>query len=892
MSSPIIAGFDSNTFNPSGPNASISANLGFVVNLWGLFRDTVYINENGNLTLDSGYGNHSHPDLASTGRRIIAPFFSHVDVYDSGGVGSIKYGQGVYGGHDAFGVTWIDVPRFYDTSYENLNTFQVVLVARGDPNGPLAQMFDVDVIFNYETIQWASESFPPLVGVHNHTGYELPGSGVAGALLDGGPNALSENSCGTSVVGRYILQFRDGNFVVPGCEVPTGLVAADHAHTSIWSLILGSDHRALYRDAIDPTHTARWASPHKSSHIASWTSLTDGAHATSWTLPLKPATHGAVWADAPRATDQHGAQWADAPRATDQHGTQWADAPRATDQHSAQWADSHRAQRDHRSPWAESLAAFAGAQSAHQAAWADAVATLATHQAAWADAPAGISFAGAQAERRSAWGDAATTSATHGAAWTNAPAGVAFAGAQSAHQAAWADAFSAQATHGAAWADAPADAAFQGARSAHRTAWADAFFAQATHGAAWADAPADTAFTGAQSAHRTAWNLLGTASGSHRLRYAIADRHYASGAHADHWQILPDITVLSVEATPQVEWRGVTQRVIAAELSADEGSPIWIAERIVLADADLWQRIEIGDSILFSIGPEVWTLRVDGKGFDASHPDRQYSISAVSPLAWLGEPYAERIDLENPAQSVSAQAMVSGLLASVGAVDWQIADWQIPRGTLAINGATPLEAARAIAAAVGALVESAPDGTPIVRARHPISVPHYDSATPDHHFGQSELFAASATAAPYSGMNRVIVSNERLVGDEADDRIEFDREDDYSGTVRAWPRPPRAVVLGHTGHPETVIDTLGAVDETIEELVEFVDGEGSVQYPVHSIESVEWQHVDLGDVRFLEETRVQSSLYGHSLARITYKTRSIDWDVALERDEYVQFVLI
>ena len=49
--------------------------------------------------------------------------------------------------------------------------------------------------------------------------------------------------------------------------------------------------------------------------------------------------------------------------------------------------------------------------------------------------------------------------------------------------------------------------------------------------------------------------------------------------------------------------------------------------------------------------------------------------------------------------------------------------------------------ARAIVAAIGGLLESDPDGTPVARWRHPVSVPDYATATPDHVLLDGDLFA-------------------------------------------------------------------------------------------------------------------------------------------------------
>jgi hypothetical protein len=47
------------------------------------------------------------------------------------------------------------------------------------------------------------------------TSFELPGSAVNGALINGGANALITHSLNSDVAGRYIFSFRNGVVGVP-----------------------------------------------------------------------------------------------------------------------------------------------------------------------------------------------------------------------------------------------------------------------------------------------------------------------------------------------------------------------------------------------------------------------------------------------------------------------------------------------------------------------------------------------------------------------------------------------------------------------------------------------------------------------------------------------------
>jgi hypothetical protein len=81
---------------------------------------------------------------------------------------------------------------------------------------------DFDIYFNYDSIQWetggASGGSGGLGGSSARAGftngagdfYELLGSGVNGAFLNGGANALNSNSLNRPEAGRYLFTVRSG----------------------------------------------------------------------------------------------------------------------------------------------------------------------------------------------------------------------------------------------------------------------------------------------------------------------------------------------------------------------------------------------------------------------------------------------------------------------------------------------------------------------------------------------------------------------------------------------------------------------------------------------------------------------------------------------------------
>lgn len=225
MAQAIVPGFDSETMARNDDESTGLIALGFTANFFGISRTQLYINTNGNVTFDAALSTYTPFDLTSTGREIIAPFFADVDTRRAGD--PVTYGAGTFNGRQAFGVNWINVDYYNsDPSHTNRNSFQLILVDRSD-----VAAGDFDIIFNYDQIQWETGEASDgdenglggdsaRVGFSNGTGnpgtaFELPGSAVNGAFLDGGPNALISDRLNSTIDGRYIFQSRGGDIGVP-----------------------------------------------------------------------------------------------------------------------------------------------------------------------------------------------------------------------------------------------------------------------------------------------------------------------------------------------------------------------------------------------------------------------------------------------------------------------------------------------------------------------------------------------------------------------------------------------------------------------------------------------------------------------------------------------------
>jgi len=216
----IESGFNANTLPPNDDGSAGPVAIGFDVNFFGVTRNQLWVNNNGNVTFDAALSTFTPFDLTSTGQEIIAPFFADVDTRNAGD--PVTYGPGTFEGRPAFGVNWINVDYFSSSAaHTNRNSFQLILVDRSDIGAG-----EFDIVFNYDQIQWETGEASggdadglggdsARVGYSNGTGdpdtfFELPGSAVNGAFLDGGPDALVSNRLNSNIDGRYIFQSRGG----------------------------------------------------------------------------------------------------------------------------------------------------------------------------------------------------------------------------------------------------------------------------------------------------------------------------------------------------------------------------------------------------------------------------------------------------------------------------------------------------------------------------------------------------------------------------------------------------------------------------------------------------------------------------------------------------------
>ncbi|MBI1913989.1 MAG: hypothetical protein HYS12_04535 [Planctomycetes bacterium] len=221
-----LPGFLTNNLPANDDGSTGAVNVGFNLNFFNVQTSQVFVNNNGNITFNQPLAQFTPSALNTNngGIPIIASYFADVDTRGNSNV--VTFGNDTLCGRAVFGVDFIHVNYFDATASGHVNKFddfQLILIDRSDTG---AGNFDIE--FNYNTITWetgdASGGTNGLggssarVGFSNGTGttgtfFELPGSGVNGAFLDGGPQALINTSLMSGTPGRLHFLVRNGQVV-------------------------------------------------------------------------------------------------------------------------------------------------------------------------------------------------------------------------------------------------------------------------------------------------------------------------------------------------------------------------------------------------------------------------------------------------------------------------------------------------------------------------------------------------------------------------------------------------------------------------------------------------------------------------------------------------------
>lgn len=229
---------------------------------------------------------------------------------------------------------------------------------------------------------------------------------------------------------------------------------------------------------------------------------------------------------------------------------------------------------------------------------------------------------------------------------------------------------------------------------------------------------------------RLLYALTTRAAQKHRLAYDLAvttrattsfDLVYGLAAVAANTHSLAALPIAKIGTLPY--------KLTSANIAQDEATPAWTGT-ITLAQIGDAQKFGYGVAFTLTVGTEDYAVVSLGVAKRLGGPaSRNATVNFASSVALLQ--FQDTVT-QNYDAAVSAQSVINSLLKTT--VTWSISDWNIPAGRLQLSNADRLQTALRIAAAVGAVIECAPNGVPVVRYKYAFATPTYPVQTPDFTF--------------------------------------------------------------------------------------------------------------------------------------------------------------
>ena len=123
-------------------------------------------------------------------------------------------------------------------------------------------------------------------------------------------------------------------------------------------------------------------------------------------------------------------------------------------------------------------------------------------------------------------------------------------------------------------------------------------------------------------------------------------------------------------------------------------------------------------------------------------------------------------------------------------------------------------------------------------------------------------------------------------------RVEVEEIDSNSKTIKVFVYPDVVPVISHSGNTGTVsLNYTGYVTDSVEEEVEFVSGESSIEGPISGINYYSWKYIDLGSITYEPTGVLHSAVAGESLLEVSYKTGYYSYTLSTSVLENIQIIV-
>jgi hypothetical protein len=204
--------------------------LGFDFCFYQQNRNSLYINNNGNVSFNAPFFNFTSTGFPVAGFDMIAPFWADVDTRNQTNANTNLVWHQTFGtpGHRVFVVTW-DAVGWYNQAATPTNTFQVAMAENVNQFG-----VGLNCAFSYGDMNWTTGTAsgggpfggtPATVGINNGNGVDFDQIGRydhAGYDYNGSSNAVT-NGVDSLDLRTYYFDACHGILPAPGATALLGL---------------------------------------------------------------------------------------------------------------------------------------------------------------------------------------------------------------------------------------------------------------------------------------------------------------------------------------------------------------------------------------------------------------------------------------------------------------------------------------------------------------------------------------------------------------------------------------------------------------------------------------------------------------------------------------------
>jgi len=325
-------------------------------------------------------------------------------------------------------------------------------------------------------------------------------------------------------------------------------------------------------------------------------------------------------------------------------------------------------------------------------------------------------------------------------------------------------------------------------------------------------------------------------------------------------------------------------------IESAEGSYCLSCE-IIVATEQSWRECVIGESLNITIyqylnGIVYSTLY----GFLIDSPSRSrvfgrtiYTVRARSNTSKLDFPTADAISFINGGEKTAFE-LCEGICSDCEiALEWNIIDWELPKGILVVEGESPLNVVRKIAAAAGGILQShLSESKLIVQYK-------YSTDGPEESISDAlDILKWSETQYRGRGFNVVRVSDRTIINEDDSTYIYIELDEDRNGGKSSFAPTDTIFLRVYSSAPYSIQVTSGSITKIAEDEVSEVEGDimlfdgetyPSVSKPINEVGTNIWYGNDLGAITKIGSSEVIAAGAGPDTLGISKAAYDVKYDV-------------